>query len=89
MITTSSTPSRPADRSRHALAVEPHVHVLAEPALLVDHAEPQPGELPVEVEQHLAERGAVGRHHLLVARVAAQRRRDADRMHLGQPDSTE
>ena len=88
MITTSPTPSSSADRSRHALVVQPHVHVLAEPPLLVDHAEAQPGELPVEVEQHLRQRGAVGRHHLLVPRVAAQRRGDPD-LHRVSPSSTE
>src|SRR3712207_8765908 len=51
------------------------VHVLAESALLVDHAEAQAGELAVEVTKELVDGAAVGLDVGRTGRVRAQDRK--------------
>src|ERR1043166_9438080 len=47
----------------HGFVVEEHLHVLAQPAVLVDHPETQARVAAVEVGEQFGQRGAIGLDH--------------------------
>src|SRR5262245_14078294 len=57
----------------HERPRDPHAHVLADRAVLVDDAEAEPWEAPVEVGEHLAQRRARRLDLALPARVGEER----------------
>ena len=60
------------------LVVDEHLHVLANPALLVDHAEADAGIATIEIGEQRGDRVAVGLDDALLLRVRAQRARNAN-----------
>ena len=86
----TSSPARSATSSRRTsvrFTNEPHVR--AQAVLLVDHAEADPREAAVEIDEQLGERRALRLDLLALIGVGEERRRDPDLHAASSAASTE